>query len=165
MSWSLKSAENTAGTVARPVSHGRVSKDRLFEHAARAVRTCLSQTAESPERKTVLGKNTLMLLDFLLDDDSATPQIFVDPEDAGIYVEWLVDGRSLTLMVETDSTFSVTADDSDESELTYESRIGGWLSPDERLRKVREHLALISENVRHRLVIDDVPVQHSRALI
>jgi hypothetical protein len=94
--------------------------------------------------------NTAYALDFLIGDDSATPQIGDDGEN-GIETEWLVNGRSLIVNCESDGSNIIWALDSNDSVLFRGSFSARYMVSDPLAIRAQEYLAEISAGVQNRV--------------
>ena len=139
-----------AGKVgrSRPAS---ISKTKLLSYAAdriyRQAREQLNPGA-TPKTDDTL-RAVLELLDYLLDDDSATPQANL-AEDGTVTVEWLVAHNAVSISASAASDIQVWAEDSNGREIACVETTSKWIETPE-LQKIRRHLRDISGQVSRRV--------------
>lgn len=144
-----RSSQNS--TSATPItSVNQVSKSVLLAHVARSIQDSLDTEffdLTPPDIATL--RTTFTLLDFLLEDGSATPQLSASPED-GLMIEWLVNGKSLCIECISDSDIRIWADDADGAEVFEIDTNSSWSALDPAIRAAKDYLGDLSAEVRYR---------------
>lgn len=126
------------------------TRENLAEHTLLSLAAVLSADLETVALETI--ETAYTLVNHLLDDGSATPQVS-PASDGGVSVQWVVKQRLLSVQVHSEGEILVWAEDSDGTELFEYELTGKWLPTDDPVRTVKQFLDELSKDVLNRVEI------------